>query len=229
MQQLGLKTEVRTVHLFYCFHLYVTVRLFALFMLVSLIHLPYIDSHNFFLFYAATGLEDSSEDDASVLPLPFIWKTFVKFMFVLSILYVWNKIIAYRRPLSFETCYFLSTTIKLLWWQLLCWDIIVVDINIHYSLFILWILHVFTTVPSAVKYIKIREVLCELLLKKIEKNARPSPQHVLVSPSLSSPTGDYNRRFGARRGNQAQQGRIDAAHRRGSNQRSSMQRRELSI
>ena len=44
MQQLGLKTEVRTVHLFYCFHLYVTVRLFALFILVSLIHLPYIDS-----------------------------------------------------------------------------------------------------------------------------------------------------------------------------------------
>ena len=139
-------------------------------------------------------------------------------MFVLSILYVWNKIISYR-PFSFETCYFLSTTIKLLWWQLLCWDIIVVDINIHYSLFILWILHVFTTVPSAVKYIKIEEALCELLLKKKEKNARPSPRRVLIRPSLSSPAGDYNQHFGARRGNQAQQGSIDAAHRRGSNQR----------
>ena len=50
MQQLGLKTEVSTVHLFYFIHLYVTVCLFALFMLVSLIHLPYIDSHNFFIY-----------------------------------------------------------------------------------------------------------------------------------------------------------------------------------
>ena len=179
-----------------------------------------------YFLYAATGLEDSSVDDASVLPLPFIWKTFVKFMFVLSILYVWNKIIAYR-PLLFETCYFLSTTIKLLWWQLLCWDIIIVDINIHYLLFILWILHVFTTVPSAVKYIKIREVLCELLLKKKKKGKKCPP--VLLSPSLSSPPGDYNRRFRARRGNQAQQDSIDGVHRRGSNQRSSMCRWELSI
>ena len=62
-------------------------RVCLLFVYVSFVVSLTVHWFSYFL-YAATGLEDSSVDDVSVLPLPFIWRTFVKFMFVLSILCV---------------------------------------------------------------------------------------------------------------------------------------------